>query len=167
MQNIRDIITPPQEVDGMPTRDLIDIGHDQQVVLLNARDPNELIQSDPLVGLLDKRVLSLYEPPPDSPIRQPRLRKLELLPILLKKEGLCQSSESGIGLQQDKLRNIRMQLVPADREDVQLIAEEHRVEDAARGLTDLPAVEAAEVLHGDVLVVVMGDEIERLRRRLP
>lgn len=60
-----------------------------------------------------------------------------------------------------------MELVPADGEDVKLVAEEDSVKDAAGVFTDTPAVEAAEVVHGDIVVVVMGDVIEGQGRRFP
>ena len=126
-----------------------------------------MIQCHSLVGLLNKRVLPLDEPPTDSPVIEPWLHKLKLTPVLSKEEGLLQASEGRIRLEEHEFRNIRVQFVPADGKDVQFIAKEHRIEHAAGNIADSPAMELAEVLHGDILVIVVGDILERPRRGFP
>lgn len=74
-------VTPPQQIDGMTTRDLIDIRHDQQIIVFNTRDPQKMIQPHPLVRLFDKRVLAFLEPATDRPVSQPRLDKVKLIAI--------------------------------------------------------------------------------------
>ena len=60
-----------------------------------------------------------------------------------------------------------MELFPSDSEHVDLVAEEHGVEDASRSVAVGPAVEGAEGLHGDVDVVVVREGVKRFGRGLP
>lgn len=151
----------------MTTGDLISIRHDEQVIVGYASDADKLIQGDTLVGLLNKRVLALDEPPRKGAIREPGLDEVEAIPVLGEKEGLEIAREGGVRFEEDELRDVRVKLVPADGENIKFIVEEDGIEDAAGGLADAPAVKPAESLHGDVLVVVVGDVVEGLGRGFP
>lgn len=64
----RDVITPSQEIDRVSARDLVDVRHDQQVVLFNAGDAKKLIQRNSLIRFFDERVLSFPKPSSDGPV---------------------------------------------------------------------------------------------------
>ena len=131
---------------------------------MNPRESYQLIQRDPLVSFFDKRVLSSPEPPSDAPVRQPRLDETEIFPVRGENQRFRQTGEGGVGFENYELGHVRVELFPADGEHVDLVAEEHGVEDASRRVAVAPAVEGAEGLHGDVDVVVVGDGLEGFGR---
>lgn len=161
VEDRRDVITPSQEVDGVSAWDLIDIRHDQKIVLLNAGDSKKLVQGHTLKGLFDEWILSFSKPSSYVPVRQPRLHEGELVLVVFEHERFRQTGEGGVGLEEDELSHVRVELFPADGQEVFLVAEEDGVVDAARGVSDSPAVEAAERGDGGVLGVVVGDGVER------
>lgn len=167
MKLLRDLVTPSEQVDRVATGDLINIRHDQQVIVADAGDPDELIQCHSLVRLLDERILPFDEPPPHGPVGQPRLYELEAAAIAREEEGLLQGGEGRVGLEQNELGDEGAELVPPHLEDVELIVEEDGVEDAPWRFPDAPAMELAQVLHGDVLVVVVRYGPEGFRGGFP
>lgn len=59
------------------------------------------------------------------------------------------------------------ELVVADFQNIKLVAEEDSVKDAARGGEDAPAMELAQLGHGDVWCIVVWDAGEWFRRCVP
>ena len=82
-------------------------------------------------------------------------------------ERLGEACEGGVGLEEDELSDVREELSPTDRENVELVAEENGVVDSSRVVTHAPAVEFAESGHGGVGVVVVRDVVERFGRGFP
>lgn len=167
MESLRNIITPPEKIDSMSTRNLIGVGHDQKIIIGDAGEADELIQSDSLVGLLDKGVLPFDESAGDGAVGEAALGEGETSAALGEKQGFDNAGEGGVGFEKDELGDVGMELVPADGEDVKLVVEEDGIKNAAGSVTDAPAVEAAELGHGDVGVVVVRDSVEGFGRGLP
>lgn len=80
VQDLRYLVAPSEKVYRVPARYLVDVRHDQQVVVSDPRDSQKLIQCDPLIGLFVKRILLPFlEPPSYRAVGQPRLDKLKLV----------------------------------------------------------------------------------------
>lgn len=94
-------------------------------------------------------------------------RELEPVDIVGEVEPLGVAGEGDIGLHDHEFVDERGEPAVADLEHVEFIAEEDCVEHLARGGEGAPAVEAAEVVHGQVPRIVVGDAGERPRRRVP
>lgn len=167
MQNRRDFIAPPQEIDSVSARNLIHVRHYQQIIISYASKLKEPIQHYSLISFLDKWVLPLLKSPRNITVSQSGLHKFELIFVGSKNQRFWESSEGRIRFEENKLCYIRVQLLPPDSEEVQLIAEQHSIVDTSGELPDPPTVELAEVLHGHVLMVVMRDFMERFGWRLP
>ena len=163
MKNWRVTIAPPKEVDGVSAGDLIYIRHDQKIVFLDPREPDELVQRDPLVSLFHERVLASLEPSSDVPVRQPWLHELELPSVRGENQRFRQTGEGGVGLEDHELGDVRVELFPADGEHVDFVAEQDGVEDSSRRLAVFPSVEGAERFHGGVWVVVMRKRLKWFR----
>ncbi|GER56012.1 hypothetical protein STAS_33716 [Striga asiatica] len=123
MQNGRNPVTPPQQINRVPARDFVNIRHYQQVIILNTCLFKQIIQSNPLISFLDKRVYSLFESARDLSIGQTGLDEIKLGPGCGEYRGLREARESRIGLEENKFGYIRVKLFPAYFEDIELVAE--------------------------------------------
>ena len=81
VENRRNIVAPPEEINSVPARNLIDIRHYQQVIVLYPRNLQKLVEGKPLIRLLNKRILTSLEPSTNLTISQPRLNELEQFPM--------------------------------------------------------------------------------------
>lgn len=167
MEFLRNVITPPEKINSMSARNLIGVRHDKKIIIGDAGETDELIQSNSLVRLLNKGVLPFDEAARDSAVGEATLGKGKPRAVLGEEQGFDNAGEGGVGFEKDELGNIGMELVPADGEDVKLVVEEDGVENAARSVSDAPAMEAAELGHGDVGVVVVRDSVEGFGWRFP
>ena len=93
---LRHLVTPSQEVYSVSTRDLVDVRHQQQVIISDPRDPQKLIKSYTLICLLVERVLPLDEPPTEGAVSETRLHELELVPVSCEDERLREACEGGV-----------------------------------------------------------------------
>lgn len=105
----------------------------------------------------------------ERPVDDLGARELEPEPfeVVGEIERIGFACEGDFGLRDQELADEKGELAVADLEQVDLVAEEDGVEHLARGRQESPAVDAAEVVHGQVARVVAGDASERPRRRVP
>lgn len=93
--------------------------------------------------------------------------KLKPLKVLIKKEGLGDAGEGTVRFEDYEFMDVGEELAVSDLENVELVAEDDGIKDSTRGGSDSPPMEAAEVVHGDVLGVVVGQASEGAGRGVP
>ncbi|CAI9777313.1 unnamed protein product [Fraxinus pennsylvanica] len=81
MKDRRDVITPSQKIYCVTTRNLIGIGHYEQIIILDASYFEKLVECNPLIPLFHKRVFTSPKSSTNSCICQSRLHEFELVPI--------------------------------------------------------------------------------------
>lgn len=164
MKNWRYVVAPPQKINCVATWDLINIRHNQQIIISYACYSEKLIKRNSLIGLFDKWVFSFPKPSADVSISQPWLNKFELLAVASKDQWFQQASERRIGFKENELCDVRVQFVPTDSQDFQLIAEQYSIKNTPWALSDPPPMKLAEVLHRYIRMVIMRDIVERFGR---
>lgn len=114
MEFLRNVITPPEKINSMSARNLIGVRHDKKIIIGDAGETDELIQSNSLVRLLNKGVLPFDEAARDSAVGEATLGKGKPRAVLGEEQGFDNAGEGGVGFKKDELGNIGMELVPAD-----------------------------------------------------
>lgn len=166
MKHRRDSVAPPEKLDGVLARDLVGIGHDNNVAGYGARMTDERIDDGAKDGFHSERGVTgrlRAELSVDDFV----FRKIEAICVPEEEEGFREAGEGGVGFEEEEAMDERKKGLVSDLEEVELVAEENGVEDATGRRSRGPAVEAAEEGDGGVFGVEMGEAGERKGRGVP
>lgn len=142
----RDSVAPLEKLHGVRARNLVGVRHDDDVAVGDPRLADERIDGGAKDGFHSEggvRGFGVREGG-ESGVEEFVFGEIEAAEVAEEEEGFGRAGEGGVGFEEQESVDEGEEGAVADLEEVELVAEENGVEDAARGRARGPTVEATE-----------------------